>query len=71
MYTFIKQWTTGRERAEIAARHGVKTRAQINNILNGSSRNTPLLDALMTRAEENKAKEEELKTRAAALGSHD
>lgn len=67
MYTEIREWTTAKERMDIAAKHGVKTRAQVSNIIRGTSVNIPLLEALLAKAEENKAKADELKERSRAL----
>lgn len=54
----IMKWTTPKERKEIADSHSVYSRQQVNRVIRGESRNYPLLQALMKRAEENKTLEE-------------
>ncbi len=66
-YTEIRKYTTAQERMAIAARHGVKTRAGLSQILHGKRMNVPLLAALTKRAESNKAKMEALQERTDQL----
>lgn len=66
-YTTIRKYTTAKERAKIAARHGVNTRAGLSYILTGKRINVKLLEALTKAAEANKAAMEGLQERTNQL----
>lgn len=63
----VLKWTTSKERHEIAARFNVMSRGQISNVLRGKSINVPLLDALFSAAEANKARQAAMPERADKL----
>ncbi len=69
---FIRANTSATERAKIASNAGVKTRAQVSNILNAKSLNQPLLNAMLLQAERNKEASDDatrdFEARVTALG---
>jgi hypothetical protein len=55
MNQVLKDWLDSNQRMEIARAHGVTSRRQVYNVMNGISKNYDLLKALVEKAEENKA----------------
>lgn len=64
----VLRWTTAEERRQIAKRHNIVSRSTISNVLRGIHENVPLLEDLIAKAEENKARKLELEQRAQTLG---
>ncbi len=58
VYPDIIQWTTAKERMEIAATFGITTRVMVSYVLRNLRTNEAFLQAMADRADENKAKSE-------------